>query len=375
MNNDPLILGSNTNNASRSTQLTGNNPDPALEASNANGYGIVGNTSNDKDAGVAGFSNEANAGRGLYGRSDGPDGAGVEGNWFATNGGTGLGVHGVSGDKVEKDNQAWSPGAGVLGESNHGDGVAGIASVGSGNGVHGILGGPSDMNPQTSGSGVLGESNVRRGIGLSGITSGYEGIGVYGFSSDPLGAGVHGIGPSGGVMGLLSKQNADAYACGVFGAASFPSGSPPVGYAGGFFGPVFIWGNLTVVGGAKSAAVKHSDGSHRLLYCLESPESWFEDFGEAKLVKGKARVKLSRDFLAVIKKGSYHVFVTPYGPSAGLYVSKRSSDGFLVEEQGGGKSNLKFSYRIVAKRKDISAKRFARIRLPKVPEIVKNSRR
>jgi len=34
-----------------------------------------------------------------------------------------------------------------------------------------------------------------------------------------------------------------------------------------------------VIGGPKSAAVPHPDGTLRRLYCVESPESWFEDFG------------------------------------------------------------------------------------------------
>ena len=33
----------------------------------------------------------------------------------------------------------------------------------------------------------------------------------------------------------------------------------------------------------RSAAVPHPDGFHRRLYCIECPESWFEDFGEGTL--------------------------------------------------------------------------------------------
>ena len=65
-------------------------------------------------------------------------------------------------------------------------------------------------------------------------------------------------------------------------------------------------GGLTIVGGIKSAAVPHPDGSHRQLYCMESPENWFEDFG-----------------------------------------------------------NVSFAYRVVAKRKDVIADRLATVALPK----------
>jgi hypothetical protein len=51
-------------------------------------------------------------------------------------------------------------------------------------------------------------------------------------------------------------------------------------------------GNFVATGGTKSAAVKDATGQHRLVYCVESPESWFEDFGSGQLVGGKAEIKL-----------------------------------------------------------------------------------
>ena len=73
---------------------------------------------------------------------------------------------------------------------------------------------------------------------------------------------------------------------------------------------VIVGGDFTVVGGAKSAAVPHPDGSHRRLYCVESPESWFEDFGGDTLVCGEAAVALDPDFAAVVDASNYHVFLT-----------------------------------------------------------------
>jgi hypothetical protein len=98
---------------------------------------------------------------------------------------------------------------------------------------------------------------------------------------------------------------------------------------------------------------------------MESPESWFEDFGVARLVRGRAKVKLASDFVATIKPGDYHIFLTPYGACNGLYVAATTAKRFTVREQNGGRSTVKFSYRIVAKRKDISAKRMAKVKVPK----------
>jgi hypothetical protein len=39
----------------------------------------------------------------------------------------------------------------------------------------------------------------------------------------------------------------------------------------------------------KNAIVPFPDGSKRLLHCMESPEHWFEDFGSARLTRGRAR--------------------------------------------------------------------------------------
>jgi hypothetical protein len=94
---------------------------------------------------------------------------------------------------------------------------------------------------------------------------------------------------------------------------------------------------------------------------MESPEHWFEDFGSAKLARGRAVVKLDADFAKVIKRGDYRVFVTPEGDCRGLYVRCRTND-FEVRELAGGKSSIAFCYRIVGRRKDIKEhRRFAKI--------------
>jgi hypothetical protein len=108
---------------------------------------------------------------------------------------------------------------------------------------------------------------------------------------------------------------------------------------------------------------------------MESPECWFEDFGKGKLVRGRAKVKLDRDFAAVVRTNNYHVFVTAEGDSNGLYVSSKNQRGFEVREQQKGNSSIRFSYRIVAKRKDIPGPRLPKVKLPKVGSMPKPPRR
>jgi hypothetical protein len=56
------------------------------------------------------------------------------------------------------------------------------------------------------------------------------------------------------------------------------------------------------MGGPKSAAVPHPDGTTRILYCLECPESWFEDFGKGQLARGKAQIAFDPDFAAIVTR-------------------------------------------------------------------------
>jgi hypothetical protein len=70
----------------------------------------------------------------------------------------------------------------------------------------------------------------------------------------------------------------------------------------------------------------------------------------------------------VIKRGDYHVFFTPKGDCRGLYVRRQGGASFEVREQLGGKSNVAFSYRIVGRRKDFKAERFAKAAIPKAPK-------
>jgi hypothetical protein len=291
--------------------------------------------------------------------------------------------------------RAATPGMGVYGEGGNASGESGIVSSAGlpGSGVVGeapAIGMTTAKSPQPiyTGNGVAGTGPTGvygfspQGVGVMGATAGSTHASIMGVHGA---AGVLGVGSPGGqgVVGRVpvARTSVDFNAIAVRGTVV---GTPPknrtkVGpYAGWFDGPVQVNGLLSVsdvvvtgdftVLGTKSAAVPFPDGSHRRLYCVESPECWFEDFGEAKLVKGKATIKLPRDFATAIKTASYHVFLGAYGSSNGLHVSKRTRAGFVVEEQGKGKSSLKFSYRIVGKRKDIEAKRFARIVVPEIPK-------
>ena len=202
-----------------------------------------------------------------------------------------------------------------------------------------------------SGQGVL-AVNHTYGTGAWGLTQ--SGMGVRGDAFYD-GRMTLGIG-----VGAFSKRGVGIWA---------ECDDKETGFAGIFNGTLRVNGNLEIFG-TKAAVVAHPDGSMRQLYCVESPDSWFEDFGEAKLKGGKAEVTIDPKFAALVS-GPVQIFLTPYGESNGLYVARRTSRSFVVREQLGGKSSLIFGYRVVAKRKGVDAPRLRKV--ARTPELKRQS--
>ncbi|MBN1426220.1 hypothetical protein JXA88_16845 [Candidatus Fermentibacteria bacterium] len=191
-------------------------------------------------------------------------------------------------------------------------------------------------NTATTGSsayGVYGKSGSNSGTGVYGWTWATTGTtrGVHGTCSSPSGFAVYGYTTLGtGVYGgTLSTTNDGVY------------------YAGGLAGS-----------GTKSCVVRTSQGP-TLMYCQESPENWFEDFGEGRLVNGRCRIELDPLFLETVTIGAANpmrVFTELGGDCRGVYVT-RGTTGFDVSELQGGTSSVPITYRVMAKRKGFETKR------------------
>ena len=306
--------------------------------------------------------------------------------WGGRMAGTDVGLYGqprdpgpISGDPTSGNGGNVPPQVGVIGTSRGGPGVVGATST-----SHGVFGQFRDPSGPPPPAGVCGSS--QQAFGVVGVSSRLGGVfgrsdkfaGVFGSSSQSVGVGgrsdrSHGVfglsfaplGPNplevpAGVYGESMNGS-----IGVFGVPNAP-GAGVVGVgtgganAGVFSGNVVVFGKIT-------ATAKFPDGSKRLLHCMESPEHWFEDFGSARLTRGRVAVKLDAGFAEVVTLNGYRVFLTPEGDCQGLYVRSKRGTSFEVRELQGGTSNVAFSYRIVARRKDIKAHtRFAKIdtRLP-----------
>jgi hypothetical protein len=199
----------------------------------------------------------------------------------------------------------------------------------------------ANTNSGVGNTGVTGNCDTAGGIGVVGTS--INGNGVYGTSGTGYGVLGYSTGGPASLSGISTTANIPAFAGG---------NSSPSGLAASFAGTVFISGRLVVSDPSyKSGLLAHPDGSHRLVYCVESPESWIEDFGTGQLTNGKAEIRLDPDFAAVVQTGDYRAFPVAEGDCKGLYVASKTASGFEVRELQGGTSNVGFSWRVVAKPK------------------------
>lgn len=101
-----------------------------------------------------------------------------------------------------------------------------------------------------------------------------------------------------------------------------------------------------------------------------------EDFGKGTLAGGTAEVTLDPDFAALVDTKTLHVFLTPH-VAEHLHVPAQTATGFTVvaiPSAATGLGGVKrpagvgtFSYRVVAKRKDMTSERLAKVAAPTAP--------
>jgi hypothetical protein len=109
-------------------------------------------------------------------------------------------------------------------------------------------------------------------------------------------------------------------------------------------------------GGSVSTMVKDDEGNNRILHATETPEILFEDFGTGKLVNGEAYIsidKLLSKHIYVDEKHPMKVFIQLEGDCHGVFVTEKTINGFRVKELENGKSNVSFSWNLVANRADV----------------------
>ena len=135
--------------------------------------------------------------------------------------------------------------------------------------------------------------------------------------------------------------------------------------------------------GSVATIVDTPEGGRVNMFCPEAPEILFEDHGQGKLVNGEATIVLDSIFthnIIVNEKHPLRVYVQLEGDCNGVYVTDKSLKGFSVKELAKGKSNVAFSYQVVANRKDELAKdgtvnsKNADVRFPKAATPMKQKK-
>lgn len=164
-----------------------------------------------------------------------------------------------------------------------------------------------------------------------------------------------------GVRGYAENSATGPATAGDFSVSSSGSGAHFGVYsyelAGGSGAAIYAAGDL-LASGAKPAVVKTSSG-HRLLYAQESPEVWFEDFGEGRFTGGRAHIDLDPLFLETVTITSEHpmtVFVQLTSGEPVPVVVEKGTSGFDLRIQD-ARSAATFDYRVVAKRKGFETER------------------
>jgi hypothetical protein len=356
--NAALVIGDDVQTGQTETRLTASPVNvnlPAFQVVNGGSatsgqIAVAGVTDGASGAAIVGVNTHASSGTGVRGVCNGINSAGI-----GVQGSTQLG-HGVLGitsasatDKAGVEGRSFGASPATRGaHTNNGTAIKGVSNAnfsytddgtGSGIGVHGkSSAGKGVFGQSTSSDGVHGTSSS--GVGLRGTSAGF--VGLVGISDQNI-----------GLYGYTVAPNVPA-----FYAENLAASGQLAGYFGG---GVVVTGNLGVYG-AKNAIVQMPDGSDAVVYCQESPEPYFEDFGKGRLVNGVAHVQLEPEFASIVKRDDYMVFPVAEGESKGhLFISQKNANGFDVREANGGTSSIPFTYRVVAKRKDIEGKRLERL--------------
>jgi hypothetical protein len=319
----------------------------------------------------------------------------------------GLGSSSASIQVVSNTNSA---GIGITGQNTAapgtgtGIGIFGATQQSAGFGLYGanlntagtgILGIGNNVSSYTLPSGGAGGAFYGNLQGVYGYVAGNGGYGVYGKAVNSTSAyGV--VGMANNVTGSAPTQGAGgAFMGNSYGLSAYQfstTGQTAGGYfiagdgAGGAFSTTLveafsstgthykIWQNVV---GTVSTAVPDLNGKPATLHAPETPEFYFQDFGQGALVNGKAHIELDPIFaknVVISDKHPLRVFIQLEGDEncKGVVVKNKTATGFDVVELSGGTSNATFQWFVTCNVADAKignrVSRFSDLRFEPGPE-------
>ena len=319
-----------------------------VEGYSTGGNGIYGYSTN--GSGITGgvYGECDNAGSfGVYGTSTagtGVIGMGKIGGSFTANGGVGVysnsnnltgdssigltyGVYGYSTNNT-------TPYPGVYGGSKNGNGVTGVSNgavgvSGSSNSYYGVQG------ISTSGTGVFGQGDAQYGV--EGVSANGTGVHAQGFTY-----GLNANQTSNATTGVAAINATDEHSGDYVQLNAWNNSGTPTHYK--------VYSNI--VGGSVTCAAVDLKGKKVLMHCPETPEFYYEDYGQGQLVNGKVHISLDSIYaknVAISSKHPLRVFIQLEDNEncKGVVVKNKTATGFDVVELGGGNSNTPFEWHIV----------------------------
>jgi len=258
--------------------------------------------------------------------------------------------------------------------SGTGNGVFGATVQSNGFGLYGA-------NLNTTGTGILGIGNnvltytlpiggaggafFSTLTGAYGYASGAQGYGVYGKAIDPangyavvgISNGVAGAAPVGGAGGAFTGYQ---YGISAIQTSTAPNSQTAGGYfvGSGNFSTTLVeaWSAANThykifqsSVGTVSTSVPDMNGNPATLHAPETPEFYFQDYGQGKLTNGRAHIEIDPILaknVAINENHPLRVFVQLEGECKGVYVTNKTNHGFDVVELNGGSSNTSFQWSI-----------------------------
>ena len=346
------------------------------------GWGLFGRADGANGTGVTAWANGANG----TGVNVNVSGAGHSYGIYAVNYSTeitgGIGIYSQKGPGSAFDIVNWNfyPGA-VVGNADQANGVIGAVSGDNAVGVMGVITGTARSGVEGYalsgggyGIGVQGTSYAENGTGVSGSANSSTGFGVYGYSY--LGTAIAGVRYSGselqegyylpGVLGDTSTGNGvigATSAVGGYGVLGIVSGdsatgvigvnNTTTGYAGRFFGDVYVYGDLGASGTKPFRIDNPLDPANQYLYhyAVESPQVQNQYNGTVLLdANGEALVQLP-DYFSAINTGPFQYQLTAIGaPGPNLYIAQEiTGSEFKI---AGGTLGMKVSWLVLGIRND-----------------------
>ena len=155
-----------------------------------------------------------------------------------------------------------------------------------------------------------------------------------------------------GVQGL-AFSNSTTRAGGYFEALNYAGASQAYAYVGTSVGGI----NRKITGtNAVSEIIPTPNHGRITMTAPESPEYWYQDYGTAEMINGRAHVDIDpilADIVIIDAQNPIRAFFTPQDMLNfnGAAITNQSSTGFDIVELNGGRNNGKVQYQIIVRPK------------------------